>query len=121
MPAAAPWARATDWVSTAPAAVGIRAAMAVTHTAPSSAIAVARWASTIIGGNSNLTVTAPSATCTASRPTATVAGITRSRRLRQATQATTAVTTTRTLVSDAVVRCEYSMMACTSSGGRNRP
>ena len=97
------------------------AATAVTQTAARSAIAVARWASTIIGGSSRRTVIAPSTTWTTSRPRATIAGITMSRRFRQASQATTAVSTMRTLASEAVVRWEYSMMACRSRGGSTRP
>ena len=82
---------------------------------------MARCASTIIGGSSRRTVIAPRTTCATRRPSATIAGITMSRRFRQASKATAAVSTMRALASEAVVRWEYSMMACRLRGGSKRP
>src|SRR2546423_12808697 len=59
----------------------MRAAMAVTQTAPSSAMAVARCASTIMGGSSRRTVIAPSTTWRINKPNATGAASTTPRRL----------------------------------------
>src|SRR5438270_1256733 len=121
VPVAAQRARRAERGSISPLLTGIQAATAVTQTVPSNAMAVARCASTIMGGNSKRTVIAPSATCRMSRPNAAVAGTRTSRRWRQPSQASNAVKTTSRLVSDAVVRCEYSMIACTLSGGSRWP
>ena len=74
VPVAAQRARRAERGSISPLLTGIQAATAVTQTVPSNAMAVARCASTIMGGNSKRTVIAPSATCRMSRPNAAVAG-----------------------------------------------